>query len=98
MKCDVEVSKSMTIPTGNYGSIKPIVTIVMKDVESDMVFSTYKKIAEVTEAMIALEIISMGDEMQSATEMGFKKYVSALAKNKKDMLMIINDFNNKVWE
>lgn len=45
-KIDFTISRDATINTGNYSSIKPSVTITVKDVDSKDVTSKYKEVTQ----------------------------------------------------
>lgn len=77
-KIDITVSRDMTINTGNYSSIKPSITITVKDVEGKDISNMYEKLAGTLDSLMMLEIISLSDEMESVQEMGYKRYKEML--------------------
>jgi hypothetical protein len=73
-KIDITVSRDMTINTGNYSSIKPSVTLTVKDVDAEDASSVYSNIAEVLDDLIMLETVALSNEMESIQEMNYKEY------------------------
>ena len=51
-KIDITVSRDMTINTGNYSSIKPSVTLTVKDVDATDAGVVYSNIAEVLDTSL----------------------------------------------
>ncbi len=59
---DITVSRTLTINTGNYGSIKPSVSMTIKDIESQKVGDAYLALEDVLSGMIKLEIANSESE------------------------------------
>lgn len=78
MKIDLNLDRSITLNTGNYSSIKPGVSITLKDIDASNLAEMYKKASEVLDALMAREIIALSDEQVSITDMGWRKYVIGL--------------------
>ncbi len=79
-KIDLTISRDATINTGNYSSIKPSVTMTVKDVDSSNVAAKYKEISQALDILMLMETVSLGNEMESVQELGFKKYLAELMK------------------
>jgi len=77
-KMDISISRDATYNTGNYSSIKPSVTITIKDIDANDVLDKYKKASLVLDLLLMKETIALGNEMGSAQELGYKKYVAQL--------------------
>lgn len=73
-KIDINVSRDMTINTGNYSSIKPSISITLKDVDVKDVDVAYSNIAEVLDDLMMLETVAISNEMESIQEMNYKEY------------------------
>jgi hypothetical protein len=87
-KIDVKVERSMTLNTGNYQSIKPTVSFTIHDVPEVEVPVMYRKISELLDATMGLEILNLGNEMDTLKERGISEYIKILH-NVSDKL---NDF------
>jgi len=94
-KYDITLDRSMTLNTGNFSSIKPSVSITIKDIDKNKIDEEYKKLSNVLDAMLALETISISEEMGSALSMGHKEYVKNLENAKNNMERVINDYTNE---
>lgn len=79
-KIDLTISRDATINTGNYSSIKPSVTMTVKDVDSNNVAAKYKEISQALDILMLMETVSLGNEMESVQKLGFKKYLAELMK------------------
>lgn len=71
---DINVSRDMTINTGNYSSIKPSISITLKDVDVKDVDVAYSNISEVLDDLMMLETVAISNEMESIQEMNYKEY------------------------
>ena len=79
-KCDLTVSRSMTINTGSYSSIKPSVSITLKDVDTYVTAEKYEQLAKVLDVLMLMETVALGSEMESCNAMGYKKFIENLEK------------------
>ncbi len=77
-KMDISVERSITINCGNYSSIKPSVTLTLKDVDSKDAKDKYDKLSQVLDVLMMLETISLGNEMETVQQIGYKDYVRNL--------------------
>jgi hypothetical protein len=79
-KVDFTISRDATINTGNYSSIKPSVTMTVKDIDSKDVTNKYKEVSQALDILMLMETIALGSEMESTQELGFKKYLAEIMK------------------
>jgi hypothetical protein len=91
-RMDITVGRDVTINVGNYSSIKPSVAITMKDVNAFSFDKEYEKLSDLADALIALETIKMGDEMDEIVGNSYKTYLKALKNHKKNIEKAITDF------
>lgn len=91
-KMDINVERSMTINCGNYSSIKPTVNITVKDIDVLDLSDRYTKITQILDNLMALEVLALGDEMETIQSIGYKQYVN----NIKDV--DIDIFNDEIKE
>ena len=77
---DITIGRDLTINTGNYSSIKPSISVTMKDVDSDNINVEYDRMSNLADVLIALEIIKIGNEMNEVMDVGFKTYLKNLEK------------------
>ena len=73
MKCDVTVSKSMTIPTDKkYSSIKPSVTIAIKDVNLEDINKIHDSLETIVSGLL-IKNIKEDIELMDDVTMNFEK-------------------------
>lgn len=77
-KMDITIGRDLTINCGNYSSIKPSISLTVKEVDEQDMLSVYNKISETMNGLLAVEIVSLSNEMESAQEMGYKQYKQML--------------------
>jgi len=80
-KMDITLSRDLTINTGNYSSIKPSISVTLKDVDSNDIDMEYDRLSNLADALIALEVIKIGNEMNDIMDEGFKTYLKSLNSN-----------------
>lgn len=68
----------MTINTGNYNSIKPSVSLTVREVGDADFDVVYKTISNLTDALFALETLKMMNEMEEIKSSGVKSYINIL--------------------
>lgn len=79
MKTDISITKSLTINTGNYESVRPSITITLKDVDSTKFKTNTVAMSTLTEDLLRVEIIKSStifEEMRK--EGGYTSYVQTL--------------------
>lgn len=62
MKTDVNLSLSMTVNMGNYSSIKPGVSMTLKDVDIDKVDQSYSALSKIISELFKIETANAIDE------------------------------------
>ena len=72
-KIDISVTRSFTINTGNYESIKPTVTLTVKDVESDKASDAYLALDDAITGIMKIEIMNNVGEMKKVGD-GLDRY------------------------
>jgi len=77
-KLDITVGRDMTINTGNYSSIKPNVSITIKDVDGKDFQKAYEDISNLADAMFGLETLKLAEEMQTIKAKGPVEYFEML--------------------
>lgn len=79
-KMDLVISRDMVLNTGNYSSIRPSVSITLKDVDSKEFLDKYYKMSRVLEYLLLKETLSLGGEQETSQSLGFKKYLNEIEK------------------
>lgn len=77
---DITVSRSFTINTGNYQSIKPQIDLTLKDVPLDKVSDVYIELNNVIEGMMKNEILNCKNEMTTISS-GLNRYCEEVNSN-----------------
>ena len=78
-KIDITLSRDMTVNAGNYSSIKPSVSITIKDVDSKNTVKTYKALSSIMDSLMMLETVCLSDEMEAVQKMGHVDYKNMCA-------------------
>ena len=63
-KVDVSVTRSLTINTGNYDSIKPTVTLTVKDIDPEKASDAYLYLDDAITGLMRIEILNNYGEMK----------------------------------
>ncbi len=97
-KLDVSVTRSLTINTGNYESIRPTVTLTAREIEADKVGDVYLSLEEALTGLIKLEIVSCASENRLVGD-GLDRYCQDIVRRQEEIgedieksLEKINDF------
>jgi hypothetical protein len=77
MKSKLELSREMTINTGNFSNIKPSVSISLVH-ELEDIHDIYNHLSAILDSLIALETLALTEEMQSISQNGWGMYRNAL--------------------
>ena len=77
MKLDINISKTITINTGNYNSIKPTVSINAKDIDINNTEKVYKILSSLIGNLLYIETIEMCDNSKSIQEIGIKNFIKS---------------------
>jgi hypothetical protein len=62
------VTRTLTINTGNYESIKPSVTLTVTDVDPDNVSDAYLAVEESLSGLISMEILNCASDGKKVSE------------------------------
>ena len=81
MKVDISVSRTLTINTGNYESIKPSVSLTVKDVDNDKVSDVYLSLETALTGLLKMEVLACKQEMSSKTSSGLDVYCNTVESN-----------------
>lgn len=79
MKCDVTISKKMTLNTGNYSSVSPMCTLTLKDVDLERVAEVHEKLDIIADGLYHKQVISDIKTMGVIKSMGFDRYFESIA-------------------
>jgi len=84
-KCDITVSKTATINTGNYSSIKPSVSITLHDIDSNSIEEKHKIMSELVDNLFTVEVVKLIDIDDDIKDRGIKSYAEILYKRFDDI-------------
>ncbi len=85
MKLDISVSKTITINTGNYSSVKPSVTVTAKEVDVLKFKEVSEKISNITDILLHFEAVSLCDTINTIQEVGIDHLINSHEQIKDDM-------------
>ena len=91
---DITVTKASTFNTGNFGNVRPEVTLTLKNVPVENLMAEYTKLLDVCNAMFAINTLELMDEAETVNTVGFKVYLEALRQNEREMEEIIERYQN----
>lgn len=86
----INVSRSMTINTGNYSSIKPQIEISKNDIKEEDLKDEYERLSSIADILMALEIVKLSDEAEAIDEIGYKNYSKSIEKNISNMNLLLD--------
>lgn len=92
-KLDVMVSRDMTINMNNYSSIKPHISITIKDVDSKDFQSAYNTVSGIADSIFALETLKLAEEMGTIKAKGPVEYFEILENAKGFMVKQLEQFS-----
>ena len=72
-KVNLSVTRTLTINTGNYESIKPSVSLTVTDIDPDNVGDAYLALEEAVTGLIKMEIMNCASEGKKVNE-GVDRY------------------------
>jgi len=79
---DITINREMVINTGNYSTIRPGVTLSIKDVAQDDFKAAYETLSNVADACFGLETLKLAEEMQTIKNGGLPAYIDILQRSK----------------
>ena len=92
---DLTISRDMTINTGNYGNIKPGVSLTLRDFDDSDLSKINEKLSDALDSVMALEIIKMMEEDDSIKSMGIKEYYTHLLSCKDAIENSLTEFHKE---
>ena len=78
MKCDISITKKLTINTGNYTSVSPQLILTLKDVDVRRISEIHKKLDIITDGLYHKQLLSDIDTMATMKKMGLEDYLTKL--------------------
>lgn len=85
MKTDLSVSRTMTINTGNYSSVKPSVSLTIKDVESANIREVYKQMNKIADSLMYYETKELIDNSITINDIGVDRFMETLPNFQNDI-------------
>lgn len=82
MKLDITINREMVINTGNYSTIRPGITLSVKDVPQDDYRATYETLSNLADACFGLEVLKLAEEMQTIKSKGLPEYIDILQRSR----------------
>lgn len=79
-KCNISISRKMTINTGNFSNIQPNVLIEMKDVYVEDIEKTYKNMETIMSALFIEEINNLSDLQNDINKVSYNKLYNLIDK------------------
>jgi hypothetical protein len=96
-KCDITIEKSLTINTGNYSSMKPSVTLTLKDVDVGSLKEQYTNLSNVAHGLLLLEIKDTFEIGNDGIEAGgVKAYAKVIGMSEENIEKGIEDCINRL--
>jgi hypothetical protein len=91
----VAVNRSMTINTGNFTSIKPTIELSV-DVAAADAQMAYVHLSKTADALMALEILSLSEEMGAINSVGWSRYSELLDSKTGQIIESLMDNTDKL--
>lgn len=92
---DISISRTYTINTGNFSSVKPSITVTLKDVNRKNFSVEYNELSDLADAVIATETLKISEEMETINNEGYKRYINTLREIEIDMNSEIQNYSEK---
>ena len=90
MKSDITISRTMTINTGNYNSIKPSVSMTLKDIDVNDVKKVHDDLKTLVDSFLYFEISELLDGGSVIRDLGIEEFAKGIGNFKEDVLKDIN--------
>lgn len=90
-KIDINISKKMTINTGNYSSIGPSVSFTLKDVDPEKAENLLEKMKDLVEVEFVLQVLHSASTMEEIKINGLKDFVKKQLENSKELEDILKN-------
>lgn len=94
MKTSIEISRGTTLNIGSFQTVKPNITVRVDDIPMEQVEEKSQIIQNIVDNLWALEVMAVGDEIQTIGDVGFQTYIKELEMKKE---LILED-NIKLWQ
>lgn len=73
-KIDINISRTLTINTGNYESIKPSVNLTVKDIDADQAENVYGNLQTIMDVLIKFEVVQATALSKSVNRKGIDDF------------------------
>jgi len=80
LKLDVNINRQMTINTGNYSSIRPSVSITLKDVDASNFDKAYDEMDVICDSLLMMEIENLSELQDEFKAHGLSDVIENLNK------------------
>lgn len=90
-KVDINISKKMTINTGNYSSIGPSVSFTLKDVDPEKAKRLTEKLEDIAEVTFITQILNGASTMEEIKMDGLKEFVRKQLEKSERLEGILDD-------
>lgn len=94
MKTSIEISRGTTLNIGSFQTVKPNISVRVDDIPIEQVEEKSQVIQNIVDNLWALEVLAIGDEVQTINDVGFSTYIKEL-EVKKEM---IKEDTGKLWQ
>lgn len=95
-KIEINISKKMTINTGNYSSIGPSVSFTLKDVDIEKAEDLLDKLKDLVEVEFISQILHGASTMEEIKIKGLKEFVRHQLENSEKLEGILKDSWGKI--
>jgi len=82
MKADINISKKMTINTGNYSSIQPSVSITLKDVDMENYNECMNNLSVILDTLFTVNLMEHAEYQQVIKDHGLNKVLNSINQEK----------------
>jgi glutamate synthase domain-containing protein 2 len=97
-KMDITITKAVTINTGNFGNVRPEVTLTIKDVDVENVEQETKELNDFATALFHLNTLSLLGEVKKADGEGIREYIRSLIEKTEEFEKTIEKYQeDRKW-
>lgn len=94
MKTSIEISRGTTLNIGSFQTVKPNISVRVDDIPIEQVEEKSQVIQNIVDNLWALEVLAIGDEVQTINDVGFSTYIKELEAKKE----LIKEDTGKLWQ